>query len=212
MRVHRVRRPQSGSVADREAARPLPGVRFYTQYPQLESAHWRFAGSVLDGFAPAEQAAPARPLKVVVTVGSLGMFGFRRLIERLVEVLPADAEVVWQTGATEVADLPIEARAFVPEHELRAAVEAADTVISHAGIGSALMALESGKLPILVPRLERYGEHVDDHQQQIAAELQRRGLAIDSAVEDLEVDAVHRAARRGSSPRPADPIVLPLGN
>jgi UDP-N-acetylglucosamine transferase subunit ALG13 len=189
----------------------VPGIRFYTQYPQLESARWTFAGSVLDGFAPAEQPAPQRPLKVVVTVGSLGMFSFRRLIERLVEVLPGDADVVWQTGASEVADLPIDAREFMPEHELRAAVEAADVVVSHAGIGSALMALDAGKLPILVPRLERHGEHVDDHQRQIAAELERRGLAIDRAVEDLDADTVHRAAQTRVVSTSADPIVLPLG-
>ncbi len=191
--------------------RLVPGVRFYTQYPQLESGRWRFAGSVLDGFESAERPPPTRSLRVVVTVGSLGMFGFRRLIERLVEVLPEDAEVLWQTGASEVSDLPIEARAFVPEDELRAAVEASDAVISHAGIGSALMALDSGKLPILVPRLERFGEHVDDHQQQIAAELDRRGLAIGCAVEDLGTDAVDRAAATQVVSRPADSIAFPLG-
>jgi len=189
----------------------LPGVRFYTQYPQLESDRWRFAGSVLDGFAPVEGAAPGRPLKVVVSVGSLGMFGFRRLITRLIEVLPEDAEVLWQTGASEVSDLPIEARAFVPEQELRGAMEAADVVISHAGIGSALMALDSEKLPILVPRLERHGEHVDDHQRQIAAELERRGLAIERDVEDLDGVALDRAAATRVVSTPADPIAFPLG-
>lgn len=188
----------------------VPGVRFYTQYPQLECARWRFAGSVLDGFAPVERTVPARPLKVVATVGSLRMFGFRRLIERLFEVLPSDAEVVWQAGATDVGGLPIDARTFVPEHELRAAIEAADAVISHAGIGSALMALESGKRPILVPRLRRYGEHVDDHQTQIAAELHRRGLAIHSAVEALDIDTIFRSASTRVIARPADPIVLPI--
>jgi UDP-N-acetylglucosamine transferase subunit ALG13 len=189
----------------------VPGVRFYTQYPQLESGRWRFTGSVLDGFAAVERGAPERPLKVVVTVGSLGMFGFRRLIARLIEVLPSDAEVLWQTGASAVSDLPIEARAFVPEQELRDAMEAADVVISHAGIGSALMALDSEKLPVLVPRLERHGEHVDDHQRQIAAELERRGLAIDREVEDLDGDVLHRASAARVISTPADPIALPLG-
>jgi UDP-N-acetylglucosamine transferase subunit ALG13 len=189
----------------------VPGVRFYTQYPQLESGRWRFAGSVLDGFTPVERAAPGRPLKVVVTVGSLGMFGFRRLIARLFELLPGDAEVLWQTGASEVSDLPIEARSFVPEQELRSAMEAADVVISHAGIGSALMALDSEKLPILVPRLERHGEHVDDHQRQIAAELERRGLAIGSEVEDLDADVLHRASVTRVASTPPNPIAFPLG-
>jgi UDP-N-acetylglucosamine--N-acetylmuramyl-(pentapeptide) pyrophosphoryl-undecaprenol N-acetylglucosamine transferase len=188
----------------------VPGVRFFTQYRGLESERWAFAGSVLDGFEARGLERPKPPLKVVVTVGSLGMFAFPRLIGRLVEILPEDSEVVWQTGATDVAGLPIEAQAFMPEPALREAVESADVVISHAGIGSALMALDSGKLPILVPRLERYGEHVDDHQEQIAAELGRRGLAIESRVEDLDVDTLFRAGEAQIVSRPAEPIALPL--
>jgi UDP-N-acetylglucosamine--N-acetylmuramyl-(pentapeptide) pyrophosphoryl-undecaprenol N-acetylglucosamine transferase len=190
--------------------RVVPGVRFFTQYPQLESERWRFAGSVLDGFEARELDPPSRPMKIVVTVGSLGMFSFRRLIERLVEVVPADADVVWQTGATDVADLGIDAQPFIPEPELRSAVESSDVVISHAGIGSALMALDSGRLPILVPRLERHGEHVDDHQEQIAAELERRGLAVNTPVGELGREAIERAAGAEVVSRPAAPIALPL--
>jgi UDP-N-acetylglucosamine transferase subunit ALG13 len=188
----------------------IPGVRFFTQYRKLESERWQFAGSVLDGFEREDLARPHPPLKVVVTVGSLGMFDFRRLIERLVDVIPPDSEIVWQTGGTDVTDLPIKARAFMPEPELRSEIESADVVISHAGIGSALMALDSGKLPILVPRLERHGEHVDDHQTQIAAELEGRGLAIESRVEELDIDTLFRAGAAKVVSRAAEPIALPL--
>jgi len=44
----------------------------------------------------------------------------------------------------------------------------ARVVITHAGVGSIMLALAAGKKPIVAPRLYRYGEHVDDHQTEIA--------------------------------------------
>jgi UDP-N-acetylglucosamine transferase subunit ALG13 len=191
--------------------RYVPGIRFFTQYPSQASERWRFAGSVLDGYAARPGHAPSRPLRVVVTVGSQRTFGFRRLIERLLDVLPETAQVTWQTGASEVRDLGIRARAFMPEEELRAEIESADVVVSHGGIGSALMALDAGRMAIVVPRLERHGEHVDDHQRQIVAELDRRGLAIGCEVDDLEPAMIERAANTMIEAADAAAIELPLG-
>ena len=156
---------------------------------------------------------PARPLKVVVTVGSLGMFDFRRLIERLVEVIPPDAEIVWQTGgdrghgpADRGAGVHARARAALGDR-------GGGRGDLHAGIGSALMALDSGKLPILVPRLERHGEHVDDHQTADRSRARSAGgWRSTAAVEDLDVDTPSAAPRAAEVvSRAADPIALPLG-
>ena len=51
-------------------------------------------------------------------------------------------------------------------------------VVAHAGVGAALAALEVGKCPVLVPRRHARGEHVDDHQIQIATELGDRALSV----------------------------------
>jgi UDP-N-acetylglucosamine transferase subunit ALG13 len=112
-------------------------------------------------------------------------YGFRRLLDRLVEVLPAGVEVLWQTGCTDVSGLPIASREAVPADELHQAMREADVVVTHAGTGSALAALEAGKLPILVPRSHAHGEHVDDHQHQTATELSARRLALGVQVERL---------------------------
>ncbi len=201
---------RTGASVTARVLRVVPGVRFYTQYPSLQSRRWRFAGSVLDGYVASTRPAPSGPLRVVVTVGLMKEFSFRRMVERAVEILPPEAEVVWQTGATEVDDLPIEADAFVPEHELRAEIEAADVVVSHAGVGTALLALDAGRMPILVPRLERYGENVDDHQCEIAEELSARGLAVSLEVEELDLGAIEGAARAAVEAGVAPPIALPL--
>ena len=43
----------------------------------------------------------------------------------------------------------------------------ADIVITHGGTGAIIGAVKKGKKVIAVPRLSKYGEHVDDHQIQL---------------------------------------------
>src|SRR3954451_15886620 len=96
----------------------LPGVGLLAQYPAWAGERWRFAGSVFDEFAPAEAAPPRdRPLRAVVTLGTIP-FPFGRAVEQLLDLLPEDAEVVWQTGHTDAPALGEEARAAVPAAEL----------------------------------------------------------------------------------------------
>lgn len=184
----------------------VPGAKLYTQDRRWERGRWRYAGSVYDGYEPGpERPAPAR-LKVAVSVGTL--FGFRRMIERLVAVLPPDAEVLcWQTGDTDLDGLSIPGRRIVPLPELRRAFGDADVVVTHAGVGAALEALDSGHRPLLVPRLRHHREHVDDHQVEIAEELARRGLAVARQPEDLTTDDVIAAAARTVRPATSPPPV-----
>lgn len=60
--------------------------------------------------------------------------------------------------------------------EMAALCEQARAVVSHAGVGSIMTALAAGKQPIVVPRLRRFDEHVDDHQLQIAKQFESQGL------------------------------------
>jgi UDP-N-acetylglucosamine transferase subunit ALG13 len=70
-------------------------------------------------------------------------------------------------------------------------------VVAHAGTGIALMALENGKLPVLVPRRSMHGEHVDDHQLTIALELALRDLAVSRDADSLKArDLEHAAGHR----------------
>ncbi|WP_202387881.1 glycosyltransferase [Nocardioides flavescens] len=194
----------------------LPGIRTLTQQRHWNLPGWSYTGSIFDGFEAAPESAtgdehapsgaPAKRVeRVVVTVGTSEHYGFRRLVERLVAVLPPDVHVTWQTGSTDVSDLPVTARASMPASELVAEIAEADAVIAHAGTGSSLVALEQGKMPLLVPRRSDRGEHVDDHQHQIASDLSSRGLAhvVDAdelAWADVEHVAAQRISRLSSPP------------
>lgn len=173
----------TGSVA---AA--IPGVRLYTQYEEWASRRWQYRGSVFDTWsAHAVSARPAR--QVVVTLGTMRTYGFRSAVTALLRVLPEvtapDAQILWQVGATDVSDLDIHAYDRLPADALGRAMRDADLIVAHAGVGSALNALDAGNVPVLLPRLRSRGEHVDDHQQMIAQRLADRRLAVTSDPEHL---------------------------
>jgi UDP-N-acetylglucosamine transferase subunit ALG13 len=176
----------------------VPGVALYSQYEAWAGGRWRYRGSVFDSFAGEErpQGAPARIARVVVTLGTYRGYDFSRLVRRLLEILPAEAEVLWQTGDTDVSALGVEGREAIPEAELSAAMADADVVVAHAGVGTALAAFEVGTCPLLVPRRFALGEHVDDHQRQIAADLAERGLAISVEADALCTEHLFAAAGR----------------
>jgi UDP-N-acetylglucosamine--N-acetylmuramyl-(pentapeptide) pyrophosphoryl-undecaprenol N-acetylglucosamine transferase len=185
-----------------------PGVHRYCQYKSWATNGWAYAGSVFDSY----ESEPVNPggaiptiRRAVVTVGTSESHGYRRLIEAALPLLDG-VEVLWQTGTTDVTGLPIISTPTLPLDELTAAIAEADVVISHAGTGSALTSLGQGRCPVLVPRASVYGEHVDDHQKEIAHMLAQRGLAVEAAPESLSEAHLVRAAamrvRESPSPPP----------
>lgn len=51
-----------------------------------------------------------------------------------------------------------------------------DSLVCHAGVGTIMTALKTGHRPVVIPRLAKYGEHIDDHQLDIATRFAERGL------------------------------------
>ena len=176
----------------------MPGVRTFSQSTALDTRRWTYLASPWDSYE-SDHRAPHPVRRMVVSLGTQEGFGFRRLLDRLVPLVPAGTEVLWQTGCTDVDGLGIDGRASVPAHEMSSAIAAADVVVAHAGTGIALMALENGKFPVLVPRREMHGEHVDDHQLTIALELSLRDLCVSRDAASLKLsDLEHAASRRVS--------------
>ncbi|MGY5882428.1 glycosyltransferase [Modestobacter lacusdianchii] len=201
--VETAARATGPSLTGRIMAR-VPRVTTYTQYPSWASDQWHYSGSVFDAYQSGTPVTRSPIRSAVVSLGTAESYGFRRLVERLVPLLDG-CQVTWQTGATDVSGLPIRGQDRVQHHELAAAIAESDVVVSHAGTGAALTALEHGRMPLLVPRRAQYGEHIDDHQQQIAAELSRRGLAVARQVEDVDHESLAEAASGGVIRLPAPP-------
>lgn len=133
---------------------------------------------------------------------------FDRLL-RAVDELPTDELRVVQTGHSHYAPAACEAHGFLPFDEVKRLMTAASVVITHAGTGSVMLALSLGRKPVVVPRLRRFGEHVDDHQVQLVETLAEDGLVVPwlpgEALADRVAEA--QAATASRAIRPADALV-----
>lgn len=123
--------------------------------------------------------------------------------DRALDLVPALARrdrVLVQHGATPPRPglSGVEWSEYLDWEPLAAHMRDAQVVITHAGVGSAVTALRAGKKPVLVPRLARYGEHVDDHQLQLAERLAEFGLAI-VCTPEAPVDSLVAEARESPS-------------
>jgi len=181
-----------------QVAAAMPRVRCYTQSTDWADSKWTYAGSVFDGYTGCAVERPTGPLRILVTVGSMH-HPMTRLVKHLNAVLPEDAEVVWQLGHTPPIAGMRAARIeeFLSHDEMTELMSEAHVVVCHAGVGSALQAMSVGKSPILVPRQIEHGEHVDDHQEQIARRLGGLGLALPVDAEALTTETIEEGATRG---------------
>ena len=100
---------------------------------------------------------------------------FDRLLRTVYE-LGLDEEIVVQHGPSSVrSELALEAE-YLSFDEVVDYIRAARAVVTHAGVGSVMVALANGKRPIVMPRLHSFDEHVDDHQLELARRLEANGL------------------------------------
>jgi UDP-N-acetylglucosamine--N-acetylmuramyl-(pentapeptide) pyrophosphoryl-undecaprenol N-acetylglucosamine transferase len=127
---------------------------------------------------PAESVAANRPLKILVTLGTIKPYRFDRMVDAVRSCLRPDDEVIWQLGVTTRSDLEGEVNDQLNAAGFAEAARTCDVVVTHAGVGTILQLLDDGKLPVVFARRADLGEHVDDHQQQILGRLLTLGLAL----------------------------------
>lgn len=100
-------------------------------------------------------------------------------------LIDPDEEVIVQYGSS--SKLPDKVRIFkrLPESEFKALLEQARVVISHCGEGSVMLLESLGKPYVLVPRTRRFGEHVDDHQLEMADAMEKQDISVARSPGDL---------------------------
>jgi UDP-N-acetylglucosamine transferase subunit ALG13 len=137
---------------------------------------------------------------ILVTIGTSDPFD--RLLAAVAR-LPTGEEIVAQCGGSTVRPANARCVSFLGFDELNALVTSARIVITHAGAGSVLTALAAGRRPVVVPRLRRYGEAVDDHQVEFGRSLAVAGLV--TMVEDpMDLPAAVAAAPAAPASREHD--------
>mgnify|MGYP001851316296 CR=1 FL=1 len=116
---------------------------------------------------------------ILVTVGTQ-----KQSFDRLFDLIRNSKELkkeelIVQRGYTKCNNSKrIKAFDFIPLDEMEEYISKADLVISHGGVGTIFSAIKKGKKVIAVPRLEKYGEHINDHQIEICEALENEGYIL----------------------------------
>jgi UDP-N-acetylglucosamine transferase subunit ALG13 len=144
---------------------------------------------------------------IFVTVGnSIKGVEFHRLIREM-DVIARDLseEVVAQVGYIEDPPRHLRSFSYLNYVEIMEYFKRASMIVGHGGVGTVIHALTYGKPLILVPRSKAYGEHIDDHQAELAHKLrEREGIFVVDEMGQLRdtiLRVKHLVEEKGLRPR-----------
>lgn len=120
---------------------------------------------------------------IFITLGSQ-KFQFNRLL-KAVDKLKTNDEIFAQIGYSDYKPQNYKYKEFLDRDEFSNMMSKTDIVITHGGTGAIINAIKKGKKVIAVPRLKKYGEHVDDHQIQLIRQFCELHLIY--ACEDMDL-------------------------
>ena len=111
---------------------------------------------------------------IFVTVGN-DFRSFDRLLKKIDQIAPViPNEIVMQRGYSRYLPKNTTYFDFVSMKIAIEYLQKSELVVSHAGIGTIILCKGYG-IPILIlPRRKRYGEHMNDHQMEIAKALEKK--------------------------------------
>ena len=113
---------------------------------------------------------------ILVTLGTQDKT-FERLlkaIDKQIKKGNIKDRVVVQAGFTKYESDNMEVFDLIPMKIFDKLMDEADLIITHGGVGSILSAIRKNKKIIAIPRLSKYREHTNDHQQQIVEEFVKK--------------------------------------
>jgi len=142
---------------------------------------------------------------IYVTVGKMPL-GFERLVKAadgLAGML--DEEMFIQTGSSGYVPKNARHSDFITFPEAEEMMKDASLIISHAGIGTIIGAIRAGTPIVVVPRREKYKEHFNDHQFEIAGAVKGRP-GVEVVYEEAELaQAVERLRGMKGKIKPESP-------
>ena len=115
---------------------------------------------------------------IFCTVGT-EKYSFDRLVKAVDELSSMTKEEAFiQIGSSTYKPKFCKWEEFISFDRMIRLVKEARVVICHAGVGSTLLCLSLGKVPVIVPRKKRFGEHVDNHQLELSRKLDEQKRVI----------------------------------
>ena len=108
-------------------------------------------------------------------------FQFNRLLQMIDQLLDdgrIDEPVFAQVGNSDYKPKNYKYASFLNKYEFEEKIKECDVLITHSGVATIIAGIKNEKKVIVVPRLSKYGEHVDDHQIQIAQSFSKQNYVI----------------------------------
>lgn len=106
-------------------------------------------------------------------------FQCNRLLEKMDELVSQGIireSILAQRGNSDYVPKNYKYVDFVDKKQFEEWIEDCDVLVTHSGVGTILAGKSHGKPVIVFPRLKKYGEHVDDHQLDIARAFDKKNL------------------------------------
>lgn len=123
---------------------------------------------------------------IFVAVGTQ-KFPFHRLLRSVDEIVGRGVEqeeVFAQIGYSNYMPLNYKYTEFLSGEEYSRYIRECSLMITHSGVATIIAGLRNKKPVIVMPRLARYGEHVDDHQVQIATSFATKNMILQCGEHD----------------------------
>lgn len=118
-------------------------------------------------------------MKVYVTVGT-----HRQQFNRLLKIIDLwvkeskNKNVFAQTGNSEYVPKNFKSKKFLSDEEYERNMKNSAVIVTHAGAGTIINALNMKKAIVIIPRLKKFREHTNDHQLELADVLEQEGLVL----------------------------------
>lgn len=102
---------------------------------------------------------------------------FKRLLD-YIEKSHIEDDIIVQAGHTKYKSKKMQIYDFIEYDKMQEYTKKADLVITHGGTGSIVESIQMGKKTIACARKKQYGEHADDHQEQVTDILYEEGYIL----------------------------------
>ena len=121
-------------------------------------------------------------------------------VERAVKNGAIQEEVIVQAGFTKYQSDVMKVIDYIDREQFADYLAKADLLIVHGGAGTIMTGLEQGKRILAAARLSAYGEHVNDHQNQLLTAFESKGYLI--YMRDLDQLESYLEKARTFTPKP----------
>ncbi|MCH4056727.1 MAG: multidrug MFS transporter [Lactobacillaceae bacterium] len=133
---------------------------------------------------------------IFVTVGTHEQ-PFNRLVKAVDDLKLSGKitdSVFIQTGYSTYVPKACEYKDFITMNQMSDYMQRSRVIITHGGPSSFIMALQLNKIPIVVPRMAKFNEHVNDHQVTFCRELVAREFPIEVSEDLTALDVLIESA------------------